>query len=180
VLLTQVKKSSELAGVDPIEINFNERISKVAFDMVRKETDLKKLAAQLNIYFQQVKENNPDMMPEEFTKDKIAQQVSTLTSPWLSYFIQTNPDRFISKVSCPVLAINGELDFQVIPELNLQAIEKSLHKARNQDTTIKKLKGLNHLFQNADTGASTEYAKIDETVSTQALKLVADWINKRF
>jgi hypothetical protein len=36
--------------------------------------------------------------------------------------------------------------------------------------------GLNHLFQTAQTGAVSEYAQIDETMSPAVLKLVSDWI----
>lgn len=180
VLRTQVKRASELSNQNSDEINFNEKISKVAFDMVRKETDLDKLKKQLKTYFIQVRDKNPKMMPDEMSNDKLAAQVKSLTSAWVSYFIRTDPDQFLSKVKCPILAINGSLDFQVMPELNLGGIRKSLLKANNKDVTIKQLEGLNHLFQTAKTGASDEYSIIEETISPVALKLVTNWINIRF
>jgi len=36
--------------------------------------------------------------------------------------------------------------------------------------------GLNHLFQTARTGAPSEYAAIDETMSPAVLAIIGDWI----
>jgi len=38
---------------------------------------------------------------------------------------------------------------------------------------------LNHLFQHAETGALTEYSKIEETFAPEALKIIGDWIKSR-
>jgi len=82
----------------------------------------------------------------------------------------------LSKVKCPVLAINGEKDLQVPPKENLSAIEEALKAGGNQNYSIKELPGLNHLFQTAQTGAPSEYAKIEETISPAVLKLIGNWI----
>ena len=82
------------------------------------------------------------------------------------------------KVRCPVLAINGEKDLQVPPDEDLKAIEQTLAAARNPDYKIVKLPGLNHLFQTSRTGAVSEYAEIQETMSPTALDAMSDWILK--
>ena len=46
--------------------------------------------------------------------------------------------------------------------------------------TLKKLPGLNHLFQNAKTGSAEEYGQIEETFDPTTLQLVGSWINNRF
>ncbi len=79
-------------------------------------------------------------------------------------------------MKCPVLAINGEKDLQVPPKENLSAIEEALKVGGNQNYTIKELPNLNHLFQTAQTGLPAEYAKIEETISQEALKIISDWI----
>ena len=76
------------------------------------------------------------------------------------------------------MAINGEKDFQVLPALNLNAIEKGLK--HNKDVTIKEFKDLNHLFQTSETGALSEYAEIEETFAPVALNYISSWINERF
>ena len=87
-----------------------------------------------------------------------------------------DPKPILSKVKCPVFAINGEKDLQVSPKENLSAIEEALKEGGNQNYTIKELPGLNHLFQTAQTGLPSEYARIDETISSVALKIISDWI----
>ncbi|HCL90263.1 MAG TPA: alpha/beta hydrolase, partial [Candidatus Atribacteria bacterium] len=103
-------------------------------------------------------------------------QLQSLLSPWLKFFLTYDPKPTLNKVKCPVLAINGEKDLQVPPKENLSAIEEALKVGGNQNYTIKELPGLNHLFQTAQTGLPAEYAKIEETISPVALKIISDWI----
>jgi len=78
-----------------------------------------------------------------------------------------------------VLAINGSLDKQVLPEQNLPAIRKALQEAGNKHFEMEELPGLNHLFQTAKTGAPAEYAQIEETMSPVALEKISAWILKQ-
>ena len=57
---------------------------------------------------------------------------------------------------------------------------KALKKGGNGDVTLKEMPGLNHLFQTAETGALSEYGRIEETISPEVLRLVGDWILERF
>ncbi len=77
-----------------------------------------------------------------------------------------------------MLALNGELDLQVLPGQNLPAIAKALEEGGNPDYAIVKLPRLNHLFQTSQTGSPNEYAKIDETIAPVALDAVSEWILK--
>ena len=99
-----------------------------------------------------------------------------MVSPWFRHFLTYDPKPTLMKVNCPVLAIIGELDLQVPPKENLPAIEEALKAGGNEHYTVKELPGLNHLFQTAHTGALSEYAKIEETISPTALKIIADWV----
>ena len=102
-----------------------------------------------------------------------------ITSPWFRYFLTYDPATALRKVTCPVLAINGSLDKQVLPDQNLPAIRKALDEAGNKRVEIDELPGLNHLFQTAKTGAPTEYAEIEETMSPVALEKITSWILKQ-
>jgi hypothetical protein len=42
------------------------------------------------------------------------------------------------------------------------------------------LPGLNHLFQQAETGLPTEYMQIEQTFDPAALDLMSRWILERF
>ena len=83
------------------------------------------------------------------------------------------------KVNCPVLALYGELDQQVNPDKNIPIIEEAMKAGSNKNITVKKFPGLNHLFQTAKTGSEYEYIRIEETISTQVLQIITDWILKQ-
>jgi hypothetical protein len=51
-----------------------------------------------------------------------------------------------------------------------------LQDAGNQQATVQKLEGLNHLFQHAATGSPMEYGTIDETMAPEVLAQIAGWI----
>ena len=102
-------------------------------------------------------------------------QVAQLNSPWLNYFLDYDPIPDIQGTRCPVFAINGDKDVQVVSSLNLKGIEKALSK--NKKNLVKEYPGLNHLFQHCTTGLPTEYAGIEETISEEVLGDIAMWIN---
>jgi alpha/beta superfamily hydrolase len=180
ILKTQGRKSAELSGESTEKLDFNEQLAGKVFDLVIQEKNTEKLVLKLSELFKKTLENSPKEMTKDLTEETIQSQIKTLSSNWFQYFIRTDPQQFLSKVNCPVLAINGEKDFQVLPKLNLNAIDRILKQANNKDFTIKELAGMNHLFQTAETGAITEYGTIEETFSPIALNIVSEWINKRF
>jgi len=104
--------------------------------------------------------------------------VQEMANDWFRYLLQYQPAAFLSRIHVTILALNGALDRQVPADENLSAIKTAL--AHNADVTIRKLDGLNHLFQTARTGAIGEYADIEETLSPVVLNIVTEWIEARF
>jgi uncharacterized protein len=107
------------------------------------------------------------------------QQAKMVASPWFRYFIQFNPQDYLSKIKIPVLALDGSLDVQVTAKENLAGIGSSLKLAGNTKFQTLELPGLNHLFQEAKTGAVSEYGKIEQTISPKALNIMTKWIWKQ-
>jgi hypothetical protein len=105
-------------------------------------------------------------------------QIKQALSPWFRYFLTYDPRPALAKVKCPALALNGENDMQVPANENLREIESALKAGGNNDVTIMRLPGLNHLFQTSETGSPSEYGRIEETFSPLALKIIGDWILK--
>lgn len=112
----------------------------------------------------------------------IPEMVNSLDRPlltsWCRYFIAFNPQDYLMKVKCPVLALDGTKDMQVNAEANLAGIKQALQKGGNKHFEVVPLTGLNHLFQAAKTGSVAEYSQIEETVDPVALDKVAGWIEK--
>jgi pimeloyl-ACP methyl ester carboxylesterase len=99
-----------------------------------------------------------------------------VTRHWMTQFLKLDPAIALRKLDVPVLALNGSLDLAVPAALNLPAVRAALRHDR--DATILEIPGLNHLFQNAKTGAPNEFARIPETMAPSALALITDWIRK--
>ena len=97
-------------------------------------------------------------------------------SPWLNFFIDYDPSGDISKTLCPVMAINGSRDVQVIPSLNLMGIKA--HLKPNSKNIIKEYPSLNHLFQHCKMGNVLEYRMIEETISPEVLEDIVRFIKQ--
>lgn len=110
------------------------------------------------------------------SNELVEREIRRVTSPWFRFFLTYDPATALEKVKCPVLALNGSRDRQVVASQNLPVIEAALKKAGNRDFRTVELEGLNHLFQPAHTGGVEEYRRIEETIAPVALNTMADWI----
>ena len=102
--------------------------------------------------------------------------VKQLSNPWFSNFIKMNPQNYLTKTNCPVLALNGEKDIQVAAKPNLAGIKTILQKNNNTHVTTMEMPGLNHLFQHCKKCTADEYGELEETFDTATLKIILDWI----
>lgn len=111
--------------------------------------------------------------PEEV----IQQQVEAVLKDegvWMQWFMEFDPIDSIRSISCPVMALNGEKDIQVISTTNISVLRENL-KADSR-SVIKEYPDLNHLFQPCETGLTSEYRNIETTVSEDVLNDIVNWI----
>jgi hypothetical protein len=106
----------------------------------------------------------------------ITQQVAAMTSPWHHFFLNYDPAADLAKVAVPVMSLNGSTDVQVPAATNQRAIRQALENGGNAHFVIKELPGLNHMFQESETGAMNEYPQIEQTFSPVALQELTTWI----
>jgi pimeloyl-ACP methyl ester carboxylesterase len=83
-----------------------------------------------------------------------------------------------AEVEEPILAIYGELDVQVDSSQNAPALEEAT--AANEDVSILVLPTMNHILQEAETGAVQEYASLEQSVREDVLETISEWILERF
>lgn len=178
ILYLQGALISRAMGVSEEDITKNRQFNEKIFSVIKEEKDKKNAEERLRQMFMEDWEKVSDEEKEKIGDPEVYlnAQLQSLLSPWLKFFLTYDPKPTLSKVKCPVLAINGEKDLQVPPKENLSAIEEALVAGGNKNFTVKELPGLNHLFQTAQTGVPSEYAKIEETISPVAFKIVGDWI----
>lgn len=178
LLLLQQKLIGKVSGVSDEDLKKNELTNRKAFDIVNKSTSLEQLKTDLTAFILQEMKDNPNAeKPQGMTDDDfVKMQVNQIANPWMQFFIKYNPALALTKVKCPVLAINGEKDLQVPAKENLDAIKKALTKGGNKKVTIKEMPNLNHLFQECKTGSPDEYATIEQTFSPTALTEILTWL----
>jgi pimeloyl-ACP methyl ester carboxylesterase len=169
-----IARKSNLA--EPL-IQRNRALQQRVFEILKREKDDAK--AQQAIYEAIVQSLGVEASQlTDAQKTTFQAQAKSYTSPWFRTFVQLDPAPYLRKVRCPVLALNGELDLQVDPDQNLPAIERALRDGGNKRITIRKLPGLNHLFQKARTGLITEYVEIEETFNPEALEMIRNWLDE--
>ncbi len=138
-------------------------------------SDLSYSAAEIRLQEILTEEVMEDLGESPHLRDRI---ISTTLRPWNRWFLRHDPQPWLASMTTPLLAIGGSLDVQVSSQMNLPAIEAATRD--HPDATVMMLDGLNHMFQNAETGSMMEYAQIEETFDPEAMMLVSDWINARF
>ena len=168
VIVAQSEAIEIADGKSPVEAAKDAAVEREVMTLIQTETDRAKLEKELQ-------EKLIGQVPE----GQIGAQIKQVTSPWMRYFLAYDPAPALRKVTCPVLALNGSLDKQVLPEQNLPPIRKALQESGNKHYEVDELPGLNHLFQTAKTGAPTEYAQIEETMSPVALEKISSWVLKQ-
>ena len=97
-------------------------------------------------------------------------------SPWYGSIVAYDPTDLIPQLSVPTLAVYGELDTQVVADANVQALREGLSQGPGADHKVAVLDQVNHLFQEAVTGSSMEYAVLDAEFGPEFVDLLLDWL----
>lgn len=145
-------------------------------DWEGNENDKTKLRDYINIVWNKT----PLIVRLKMNKDQfIRTNINAMASPWFRYFLTINPEEYLQKTNCAVLAINGDKDTQVLAAKNLSIIKSSLTKGGNNNFDIKIYPNLNHLFQQCETGYVDEYINIEQTIDEQVLIDIKNWIQEK-
>jgi fermentation-respiration switch protein FrsA (DUF1100 family) len=182
VLYRQAELFARAGGTDDAKVARKRATQEKTFAIVKREKDDKAARTQIEALLQEetAKLSDDEKKEAERNKGAVEAQVKLVLTPWFRFFLTYDPAPTLLRVKCPVLALNGERDLQVPPKANLDAIKKALKDGGNKDATVKEMPKLNHLFQTCETGALSEYAKIEETFAPAALEEISGWIGKRF
>ena len=112
-------------------------------------------------------------LPDALKQNYLA-VINHIRMPYMLHFLALDMRPLLGRITCPVLALNGTKDIQVEYAGNLSALRTGL--PANSKNRIESVDGVNHLFQHCRTGAVTEYAEIEETISPEVLEIIIKWI----
>ena len=181
ILLEQSQLIERSMGMKEDQIEKGTELAKKFYNVVENEKDSAAAAEKIKTLFRSYYASLDSTEKAEFGNDPEAvfeTQAGTLLTPWFKYFLTYDPKPTLEKVKVPVLAINGENDLQVPPKQNLPVIEEALKEGGNKDYKVIEIPKLNHLFQTSETGAPSEYSKIEETIAPKALEIIGSWIKE--
>jgi pimeloyl-ACP methyl ester carboxylesterase len=185
ILVAQGQLIGRAAGAPEAVIEMNSRVQRALADIAKEEPDAQKAGPIMRSAMREEIALLPPAIMEAIPESQIGDAainttVNQFNSPWFRFFLHYDPRPILEQVSVPVLAIFGEKDLQVPHELNVPEIEAAFQRGNNEATTVRVLPGLNHLFQQAESGAPSEYQQIKETFNQSALELVSSWILEQF
>ncbi len=162
-------------GLGADAVAANAKISRVGMTAIKNARDAADARVQVDKAIMEETKNLPEAGREKAVK-QMKQAFYPWCSAWFIRFASLDPREYLARVRCPVLALNGSRDTQVIAAQNLPAIESALKNGGNRFVTVRELPGLNHLFQTATTGSPAEYPVITQTIAPEVLLAMGDWI----
>ncbi len=180
ILLEQSDHINRLSGVDESILKDNRNVMSKVYDLIISNESHETWAEQTleftTAYYSGNGIGEYSEAEIEQAKQNLLRSIPESVYAWMRYFIRFDPSSYLGSINCPVLALNGERDSQVMATKNINAIREKLLASGNQNVTAMVLPGLNHLFQNSETGLPAEYNIIEETFDPQTLVIITDWI----
>jgi pimeloyl-ACP methyl ester carboxylesterase len=179
ILALQSKILGKANGLADSTLVKGELTNRKIYQALKAKTSLDEIKKQLTVIIEDALKILPaaQQPPADQRATFVAQKVNSIATPWFQFFVSYEPVPTLEKLKCPVLALNGAYDQQVMAQENLTIIEKSLKKAGNKNYKVKELPTLNHLFQESNTGSPDEYSIIEQTFAPAALAEITNWIN---
>lgn len=172
MMLKQRADFFKLRGMNATQVEQSNAIFKNTYRFIRTTSARgKQFEVELTQF---MKDNYADVMMEK----ELMAIVEQLSSKEIVGLLRNRPSEYLGLVHCPVLAIGGTNDFQVSSKENLEAIGAGLKKGGNEDFELKEFEGVNHLFQESETGDISEYGTIEQTMSPEVLEYIKDWLKK--
>ncbi len=173
ILYEQMRALAVASGASEQDVEAALQQQRHIYSILTSNQNQSQIRSRLRDYLQ-----NDNPATANATEKAIETQVGILTSSWFQRLLTYDPAPDLSTIKCPVLALTGSKDLQVPPHKSLSHIEKAVRSGGNEDVTVVELPKLNHLFQTADSGLPSEYARIRETVAPLLLETIANWIGQ--
>lgn len=162
IILGQQEEIMKIIGRDSAEIANAVELQSRLFDALDKPAKLNSIKDE--IIELRFAEYSPEKMKHEDREQKrrelamtVDAELQAMQTPWYNFLLTYDPADAIKDIECPIIAIFGEKDSQVLPKENAAAFENIMKKAGKNNYSLKTFPDANHLFQKAETGSPMEY-----------------------
>ena len=166
IVVQQQATTLRTLGTDNAQIEAATKRQQAMLEIIRQTTDNSQAQA---IVANMLKQNNAAI-------DNATAQASAaeMTSARYRYFLAFNPVEKLTAVSCPGLLLNGTSDLTINADANLNALTKGLKL--NKSVTVKKLVGVNHLYQPDPAKWPIVNGQQQPNFSPEAQETIREWI----
>ena len=166
IVVQQQATTLRTLGTEPAQIEAATKRQQAMLEIIRQTTDNAQAQA---IVANMLRQNNAAI-----DNANAQSNAAEMTSVHYRYFLAFNPIEKLGAVSCPVLLLNGTADLTINADANLNALKGGLNK--NKELTIKKLVGVNHLFQPDPTKWPVVNGQPQPNFSPEAQEMIREWI----
>lgn len=166
IVVQQQATTLRTLGTETAQVEAATKRQLAMLEIIRQTTDNAQAQA---IVANMLKQNNAAI--DNATAQSSAAE---MTSTRYRYFLAFNPIDKLPSVNCPVLLLNGTSDLTINAEANLAVLKKGLNL--NKNIVIKKLVGVNHLFQPDPTKWPVINGQPQPNFSPEAQETIREWI----
>lgn len=182
-LVVQTAKQMKADGASDELIAQDGKMRTQLLTIVKQESDVELAKIKIQQLMQDYWISLPESLKQEsekipfaITSAKIDGMTQVFNSPWYRYFLHCKPVEVLKQITVPVLALYGDRDWIASSQSSVAIVSETLKAAGNNDVTALELPNLNHSLQTCQTGALVEYAMIEETIASEVLKTISEWI----
>jgi len=173
ILILQAEKINRASGMGEEALKIDYKMRSGIYSIVKNEPDNEKASVRITEYV-----NGLSDYPAEQKKMLIDAFVKVVLNPWMRAFIAFDPAPYLAKLTCPVLAFWGSKDLQVPAKENIGKLSEIILKSKKKNFSIITIEGVNHLFQEAESGLTSEYANTNNAVmNDETLDKLQDWLD---
>lgn len=160
--------------------NVMAKMNSALYNLIKLEDDAIELRKKIENLIMETMTGLSDEQIDEYglTETYVFTVLAQLNTPWFKSFLSIDPTKYLKNLKINFLAINGSKDVQVPADVNINAMKSLIQPKKEQIVDFKVFDGLNHLFQKCETGMTSEYAMIEETIDPEVLEYMVGWIKK--
>ena len=166
IVVQQQATTLRTLGTETAQVEAATKRQMAMLEIIRQTTDNAQAQA---IVANMLKQNNAAI--DNATAQSSAAE---MTSTRYRYFLAFNPIDKLPAVNCPVLLLNGTSDLTINAETNLAILKKGLNT--NKNIVVKKLAGVNHLFQPDPNKWPILNGQPQPNFSPEAQETIREWI----
>jgi pimeloyl-ACP methyl ester carboxylesterase len=182
IMLAQAELLGRAAGRTDEQIARNAALQRQLFAAARTGTGWAEAEAAVKAEVDRTVKEIPESQRaamgdvDKLVAAQVAAQMRMVRTPWFKFFLDYDPLPALEKLTCPLLAVFGELDLQVPAEADRTALEQALARSGHKDHVVRVMPKANHLYQEAKTGSVAEYATLNKEFVPGLLDLFSSWI----